>query len=691
MSTLTPKATTMVQRSRAALMNTAKRFRRDERGNTFVFTALSLPVMLMAIGAGADYAELYRAKVNFQSAVDAGALAAAKNLAATGNIGQSKDIGEEVFRSNLTHLGDKAVREGQINFDMGNGDCGVQGVVTTATLPHDRFFNLKFVDLSQSKGKGANEIKKDGPNEFMLEASTTVECGNDTIEVALVLDNSGSMGWNGKLNTLKQASTSLVETLHTTMGSNNKQIQFSVVPFSAMVNVGTDKRNAPWMDSQGRSPLHWDLIDPSTSTTNHFQQTGNRWLYKGRPFSRFTLYDNLPSTNWSGCVEQRKHPYHTQDVLPTNADPDSLFVPAFAADTPDDWSGDKDQVRAVAPGNPYCTRFQSEWRGRKRRAIRYCERWSDGRRGRKHYTNPRYRPHWDDRIEYKRGKLIRQNPTQTTWQDDRTINEERYHNNYLSDSHGFNVTDTEHYLSKENTGEDNDDQLKRMTWIDKYLRDSSNSSPSRPSGGSPNDACTAIAISDLTDNKRTTQNKLSAMQATGTTNIQMGLAWGWRTLSPSEPFTKGRPYDAEDNKKILIVMTDGNHYYPAQTSNSYSRRIKSRYGAHGNQMTQGTKTNERIFDGYDGAANPNHDNRTYTRAMDEHLTETCTNAKNAGITIYSIAFDVPNGSSVKATMEDCASADIGGGKLYFDARNNAALIDTFEKIAERLADLRISK
>ncbi|MEM1317216.1 MAG: hypothetical protein AAGF29_03000, partial [Pseudomonadota bacterium] len=66
-------------------------------------------------------------------------------------------------------------------------------------------------------------------------------------------------------------------------------------------------------------------------------------------------------------------------------------------------------------------------------------------------------------------------------------------------------------------------------------------------------------------------------------------------------------------------------------------------------------------------------------------------AKNAGITIYSIAFDVPNGSSVKATMEDCASADIGGGKLYFDARNNAALIDTFEKIAERLADLRISK
>ena len=204
MSISIKKNTSLVQRSRAALSSTVKRFRHDERGNTFVFTALSLPVMLMAIGAGADYAELYRAKVNFQSAVDAGALAAAKNLAATGIVATSKDIGEEVFRSNLSHLGDKAVNQAAINFDMGNGDCAVQGVITTATMPHARFFSLSFVDQSAQKGHGANKIVK-GDEEFMLSASTTVECGNDTIEIALVLDNSGSMRWNGKLNTLKQA------------------------------------------------------------------------------------------------------------------------------------------------------------------------------------------------------------------------------------------------------------------------------------------------------------------------------------------------------------------------------------------------------------------------------------------------------------------------------------------------------
>jgi hypothetical protein len=33
--------------------------------------------------------------------------------------------------------------------------------------------------------------------------------------------------------------------------------------------------------------------------------------------------------------------------------------------------------------------------------------------------------------------------------------------------------------------------------------------------------------------------------------------WGWRVLSPEEPFTQGRPYSDPENNKYLILMTAG--------------------------------------------------------------------------------------------------------------------------------------
>ncbi len=48
------------------------------------------------------------------------------------------------------------------------------------------------------------------------------------------------------------------------------------------------------------------------------------------------------------------------------------------------------------------------------------------------------------------------------------------------------------------------------------------------------------------------------------TSIGEGAAWGWRTLSPGAPFTEGRPYGAEENQKVLVLMTDGQNTYYAQ-------------------------------------------------------------------------------------------------------------------------------
>ena len=93
-----------------------------------------------------------------------------------------------------------------------------------------------------------------------------------------------------------------------------------------------------------------------------------------------------------------------------------------------------------------------------------------------------------------------------------------------------------------------------------------------PSG--PNFNCTTDAVVPLTND--TVKTAIGNMAADGTTNITAGLMWGWRMLSPTAPFTEGRAYSVGDNKKILILMTDGENTYFAN-----GKFTVSHYGAWG--------------------------------------------------------------------------------------------------------------
>ena len=79
-------------------------FKEDVRGSVKLLVGLSTPFLLLITGAGVDTAELYRARVNFQNAVDAGTLMAAKTLAATGSTSQAAAAGEEMFYGNIRNI-----------------------------------------------------------------------------------------------------------------------------------------------------------------------------------------------------------------------------------------------------------------------------------------------------------------------------------------------------------------------------------------------------------------------------------------------------------------------------------------------------------------------------------------------------------------------------------------------------------
>ena len=334
------------------------KFWKDDRGSLKIFIGIGTPILLLTAGAGVDTAEMYRARINFQNAVDAGTLMAAKTLAATGSTTQAAQAGEEVFFGNIRNIA-ASTSDASITFNMGSGDCTSQPIVSTATLRKKVFFaGLRAAMTSPQKQALVDSDNKAAANDqkVVLNGTAEVQCGSDTIEIALVLDNSGSMGYNGKIGTLRSAAADLVNTLHTTLGQTSRPepLKFSLVPFSSMVNVGSNNKNENWMDKNGASSIHHENLnwaaDPAiTQVGNVFRNAS------GQAMSRFTLYDQLPNISWRGCVEARPYPHHTLDSLPTSGDPDTLFVPTFAPDTPDNWTGDRERELVISTPQATCT------------------------------------------------------------------------------------------------------------------------------------------------------------------------------------------------------------------------------------------------------------------------------------------------------------------------------------------------
>ena len=211
------------------------------------------------------------------------------------------------------------------------------------------------------------------------------------------------------------------------------------------------------------------------------------------------------------------------------------------------------------------------------------------------------------------------------------------------------------------------------------------------SGRGPNYGCTAKPLTPLTTSQADAKAAVDAMWANGNTNIQEGLAWGWRTLSPGEPFTGGRDPTDLTNRKYMIVLTDGNNTY-----NSANNPNDTQYGAWGygkqGRIDQGLTAGDLAGTPYVG-----QNLNTFEKKMNAHTVQTCNNSKEDGVTIFTIAFEVPNGSSVKQMLENCAGSGIvnnqpliPAGQFYFDVQGTT-LQGAMEAIAAQISEMRILK
>ncbi len=184
----------------------------------------------------------------------------------------------------------------------------------------------------------------------------------------------------------------------------------------------------------------------------------------------------------------------------------------------------------------------------------------------------------------------------------------------------------------------------------------------------PNFDCPSAPVLPLTNQKQNILDAIDGMDAGGATNIHMGTIWGFRVLSPTEPFTEGRAYDP-DTMKVLIIMTDGeNTMYAANNMNGAS--YYSAYGFPYNERigTVGWSSNQ------------------LRAEMNNRTVESCNNARARDIVIYTIGLDPPN-ATTQNMLEDCASTPANA----FFPENPSELDGVFAQIANQLSALRLAQ
>lgn len=184
----------------------------------------------------------------------------------------------------------------------------------------------------------------------------------------------------------------------------------------------------------------------------------------------------------------------------------------------------------------------------------------------------------------------------------------------------------------------------------------------------PNKYCPA-EVTRLTPEKAKVVAAITSMKAVGNTHINFGAVWGWRMLSPQwrnlwggDMTTYKLPldYNTPHMAKAAVIMTDG--------ENTMSSGIYTAYGNLEDKRLGTTNASSAVTE------------------LNNRLTKVCTAMKNAGIIIYTIAFDNP-GTATQNLMRNCASQNA----FYFNSPDTATLQSAFKEIGDSLSNLRVSR
>lgn len=281
-------------------------FAQEQRGNVAVLFAFAAVPLLGLLSGAVDITRQARYKAQVLSAMDAAAIALVRR-------GAPSDADADRFVNEF--------------------------IVTM--LPADRDPMLHLASFNATEIEGGYRVSSDGfmDTAFMsvigiddlpLDLSSEVTSSSGSFEVALALDNTGSMPRFGRIEALRNSAAVLVDELYSDPGSQER-VKMALVPFVTAVNV---KTKGVFQDS-------W--IEP----------TGDPLLYGANfsePSDRLAVFAGM-RVDWKGCVEARQAPYDEEDTSP--AGPATRWVPYLWPDEPDDRGFGNNYLKDTGSGSDW--------------------------------------------------------------------------------------------------------------------------------------------------------------------------------------------------------------------------------------------------------------------------------------------------------------------------------------------------
>ena len=596
-----------------------RRFGRDERGAFAAIFGLMAIVLVALGGAVVDYVSLQQMRNRGQIALDAAALALQPEIFKNPiDVADIKKRAQDLMLDRLA--GEHGVVAGLVEptVDVVNGTLTLEAEMTVPTV---------FVALV-------------GVHEMNARITSQATRRMLDVEVAMVLDNSGSMG-GSRMSNLKTAACNAVNILFydkdglgcmlPTGATKNANVKMAVVPFTALVNIGTEYKNATWLDWTSASQLaaygkilNFDDDDDSSTP------------FRG-PMDRRTLFAET-NTAWQGCVEARISPYDTTDDPPDIAE--RKFIPLFSPDT------------VIPNNNPNISNnnnYVSDTGGTC--AVKTCTQVKSQDSCSKNWF----------------GNWSCYGPSSYTYTKQvGSMTENLYSASCVpADAVALSVDTVGGWTTKTTTVYSLLSERELQERMCKYNGTSLNSS-------STNYTCPSAKILPLTEDPKSVLDRINGMVASGNTNIQQGTVWGMHSLTSGEPLTEAEPEAPGQVSKVLIVMTDGkNEPATINTSNDMNGSVYYSWGFR-----------------YDGRLGTKAEvsGSKLTTVMDDRTVAACEFAKkHRDIDVYTIGLGAS--SETKIMLNNCSS---GPDFAYFPD-SASELNGVFRAIAARLAALRLSQ
>ena len=609
-----------------------KSFAQNRRGNVAMIFALTLVPMTIAAGTGVDLTRALVVRSRLAEALDAAGLAVGATQGLT--TAQIQQLAQNYFNQNYTadsSYGTPAA----VTVTQGTNQVQLSTSVAMPTVL------IRLADILPGASGNFDTIN--------VGYTSTVVWGQTKLWVSLVLDNTGSMtqtdsSGTSKISALKTATNNLLTTLQSASATPG-DVMVAIVPFSKDVNVGTSTAmlTANWIDwtdwqSAPSNGTPSSSVGPGSSCP--YSNNGYGYTCQSTPTNGSSTTNTIPSSGtYKGYIcpsadngnknSGRMGRYYNgcYNSTPTKTQTTTVSTPTTTTTTkscPSNSSGTCTGSTTTSTSTSTGSPTTTTTTTSGYTGDSTSTTTTDGTPSSSTSTT-----------SHGSGRNKTYTTTVTTVETDTTnvatsVGVGPYNHTWIANS-----TSTWDGCIMDRT-QDYD--------IGVSAPSTSNTATMFPAENAQSCVPT-VMMGQLSDDWSALSAEVNSMTAGGSTNQPIGLAWGWQAQTNSAPLNAGAV--PNNTSQYIILLSDG--------LNTQDRW----YGDGSDQSTQ----------------------------VDSRMASLCTNAKAAGIVIYTIYVDLNGTQGNSTVLQNCAT----DSSKYFDLQTSGAIITTLNSIAQQITQLRVSQ